>query len=123
MLPIVKRANQAEIEAACLKRSDTIWPAVVPLRLTMNERVKSNPENQPFIEFLLRVGEGREPMVQVGEHRDYVRIPNEHVFTPAPPAANAQPETIERQFVRAIYPGIEERELLPDFASNIDYSQ
>lgn len=61
------------------------------------------------------VAQGREPAFQVGEHQDYVRIPDEFIFTPTNPAKNAAQGTTEREFIKAIYPVIEEGELQPAF--------
>ncbi|KAF9343930.1 hypothetical protein BGX34_006210, partial [Mortierella sp. NVP85] len=52
-----------------------------------NMRVANNPENEPFVKFSLRAGEGSEPTVQRG-HQDYIRIPEQHDFRPDPPVGN-----------------------------------
>lgn len=74
VLPVVPRGGREEVVGASLRRSP-LWRHAVPLRLTINMRLRrddsegGDAESQ-FSEWLLRVGEGREPMWG----RDLIRI-------------------------------------------------
>jgi hypothetical protein len=43
----------------------------------------SGPTSQQFAEFVLRIGDGREPTFSTEQHQDYIRVPSEMVFQPA----------------------------------------
>lgn len=107
--PVVPRGSQTQIENSSLKFSN-FWPQVETLKLTRNMRVADDPENDEFVRFLLRVGEGREPTISVNGHDNLINIPNQHVFRPVPVDS---PEG-EKQFIRLIYPDIEYQALDPD---------
>ena len=66
-LPVIPRGLRGEVVAACLKRS-YLWPDVVVLRLTTNERLRRDGltaadrlSTGAFAEKLLRVGESNDP--------------------------------------------------------------
>lgn len=107
VLPVVPKGFQRQIEDACLKNSK-IWTSVTTLRLIKNMRVVESPECRPFVEFLLRVGDGQEPTTDAG----LIEIPDEILFKANVSGTN---ESIEKQFIRAIYPGISNGGLHPDF--------
>lgn len=101
--PVVQRATQRQIEDASLRFSK-FWPHIESLKLIENMRVAQDPQNEEFIQFLLRIGEGREPTVTSGQHNDYIKIPTQFVFQPVPPNPNDGPE---KQLIRTIYPGLD----------------
>ena len=88
--PVVLRASPAQIKLMCLNASDTVWPHVQTLRLTTNMRT----QDEEFAQFLLRVGEGREPTVTFGEQNDYIRIPDRFLFQPKVVTADISPEKL-----------------------------
>lgn len=66
-LPIIVRGSRnATIDASLVK--STLWQNITKLKLVTNMRAR---EDAPFIEFLLRIGEGREPNV----YEDSIEIP------------------------------------------------
>lgn len=66
-LPIIVRGSRSEtIDASLVKY--TLWQNIRKLKLVTNMRER---EDTPFIEFLLRIGEGREPNV----YEDSIEIP------------------------------------------------
>lgn len=67
-LPIVVRGSRSSTTGASLV-SSTLWGYITKLKLVSNVRAK---EDGPFGEFLLRIGEGREPNI----FEDNVRIPS-----------------------------------------------
>jgi hypothetical protein len=77
---------------------------VETLILSQNMRVAAHSENQHFVDYLLRIGEGKEPTVASGVHGDYVKIPDEYIFLPTSTIESNPPE---KQLIREIYPGIE----------------
>jgi hypothetical protein len=111
VLPVIKRASQSQIESACLKKSE-LWTFVEAIKLTENMRMRAadNHDNSHFADYLLRIGEGREPAVEKDDHEDFVRIPDESVFYPVQGS-----ESPEKQLIRAIYPNIDNTELQPAF--------
>lgn len=116
VLPVVRNGSQQQIEDACLKNSKDIWSAVQTLQLTENMRVANSPQNLSFIEYLLRVGEGREPTVSDGPSFDHIRIPESHVFTmPCQQTNNADPYTPEQHLIRAIYPDLDNEDIPAQF--------
>lgn len=112
VLPVVKRGAQSQIENASLKNSEAIWPFVETIKLTENMRMRAAPGNSHFVDYLLRIGEGREPTIEKDDHEDFVRIPDETVFTPV---QRSEPDSPEKQLIRAMYPNIENAELQPAF--------
>jgi len=106
--PVVLRASPAQIKLMCLNASDTVWPHVQTLRLTTNMRT----QDEEFAQFLLRVGEGREPTVTFGEQNDYIRIPDRFLFQPKVVTADISPEKL---LIQEVFPGYQEMQLLPDF--------
>ncbi|XP_021750714.1 ATP-dependent DNA helicase PIF1-like [Chenopodium quinoa] len=68
ILPVVPKGTKAQTIDACLVRS-TLWTHVQLLRLTQNMRSIHDPE---FAAFLLRVGDGCEPIVD--EHM--IKLPS-----------------------------------------------
>lgn len=66
-LPIIVRGSRnAAIDASLVK--SMLWQNITKLKLVTNMRAR---EDAPFIEFLLRIGEGREPNV----YEDSIEIP------------------------------------------------
>ena len=102
VLPVIPRGTQAEIENACLKNSE-IWRSVSVLKLTENMRVNRSPAASEFAEYLLRIGEAREPTVAFAEVADYIRIRDEMAFVCSPPADPV------RELLRHIYPDFRTR--------------
>jgi hypothetical protein len=110
ILPVVRRGSQAAIEDACLN-SSALWDHVRVLRLTENMRVtRTDPLSQGFVEYLLRIGNGTEPTESVGQIDDCVRIPSYCVFNPSP---SDDPDSSEKELIRAIYGGIGKQILTP----------
>jgi len=111
VLPVVVQGSQSQIEGACLKMSSTIWPKVKTLKLTRNMRVKVDGSNDfSFVDFLLRVGEGKEQTFSFDNSDDYIRIPDHILFTPH--GANLNDEH-EIQLIRTIYPNISNGNFAP----------
>ena len=61
-------------------------------------RVNRSPAASEFAEYLLRIGEAREPTVAFAEVADYIRIRDEMAFVCSPPADPA------RELLRHITP-------------------
>ena len=81
-LPVVgKRQGRAGIVSKTIQKCD-FWPSVQLLRLTINERVRQNGNDdqaQRFSNFLLQIGEGKVPFhPELGPN--IVRFPDEYVF-------------------------------------------
>jgi hypothetical protein len=111
-LPVVPRGSQTQIEDSCIKNSPGIWPYVEALKLTENMRVKQNPQNEPFTQYLLRIGDGREPTENSKSHKDYIRIPDEYIFSlPKTMRSNKSPEEC---LIEEVYPNIRDDELAPE---------
>jgi hypothetical protein len=71
VLPVVRKAGRSQVVAACLNRSEPIWPEVKVHKLHSNMRVRrllaegdeANAQRQhEFAQFLMRVGNGEEPI-------------------------------------------------------------
>lgn len=76
ILPVVPRGNRADTVAACITNSP-LWPQFRIMPLTINMRVhlstgSTQGELSRFSEYLLRVGEGREPT----SASDAITLPN-----------------------------------------------
>jgi ATP-dependent DNA helicase PIF1 len=67
-------------------------------------RVAQAAQNEEFIRFLLRIGEGQEPTVTSGRHNDYIKIPAQFVLHPIPLNTNGGPK---KHLIRTIYPGLD----------------
>lgn len=90
LTPVVKRANKQQIIAACMKNSP-LWKNVHELHLVKNERMRL--ENQDFIEWVQRVGDGTEKEYpEIGPN--LIKLPKEICST----STNVQ------QFIEEIYP-------------------
>jgi hypothetical protein len=61
ILPVVERGGRAQTVRACLKRS-SLWPHMRHLSLRENMRIANGDGSAEFAQFLLRVGDGREPI-------------------------------------------------------------
>ena len=99
--PVVQRGSQAQIENACLRFAQ-FWPNVETLKLTENMRVVQDPQNEAFIQFLLRVGEGNEPTFISNSQDSFIRIPDQYIVHPIPPNTTDQDEvnSSEKQFIQ-----------------------
>ena len=80
VLPVVRRGRRHQVVDASLKRS-VLWTQIRVRNLTTNMRVMmSSGENQAelaqFAEYLLRIGDGREPCVE-GLGSDFIKIPDD----------------------------------------------
>jgi len=115
--PVVPRGTQSQIEQASL-RFASFWPHVETLKLTENMRVVQDPHNDAFIQFLLRVGEGREPSVTSGSISSLIRIPDQYVFRPIVPDDPNLLHSAEKHFIRTIYPGISTGPLSPEIMAD-----
>ncbi|XP_043211412.1 uncharacterized protein LOC122375900, partial [Amphibalanus amphitrite] len=79
ILPVVKRGGRAEVVDACLK-SSPMWPRIDTMELATNMRALNGDDQAgEFANFLLRVGDGRLPVVA---QPDSVQVP-ELVVSPA----------------------------------------
>ncbi|KAF8928079.1 hypothetical protein BGZ58_009892 [Dissophora ornata] len=79
--------------------------------MCQNMRVKeNNAYDRAFIDFLLRVGDGTEPAVHSGDEADYIRIPDDILFTP-----RGQPidDSHERDSIWKVYPDISTTDVDP----------
>ena len=81
-LPIVPRASQDQIVAACINRAN-FWPRVKCLKLTINMRVQNieaqglnSSASQLFSQFLLDIGEGK-IVEEVVDQKKVIRLPQE----------------------------------------------
>ena len=102
ILPVVPRGTPSDIENACLKNSD-IWRFVSIMPLIENMRVHRSPNARHFAEYLLAIGEAREPTVAFGGQSEFVRIADSMTFVSAP---STEPV---REFVRLIYSDLQSR--------------
>jgi len=59
----------------------------------------------------LRVGEGTEPILRAEEYEDYIRIPDDIVFTPLGEPIN---DSHEKQLIREVYPDTTKVQLSPE---------
>lgn len=103
VLPIVHGASPEHTVQSCLLYAD-FWPYVTQLALTRNMRVEAAPENQWFVDYLMSIGDGTIPVVNM--HSNYVHIDDHLLFTPETPSPNKPVESVDRQFIHAIYPNI-----------------
>ena len=79
ILPVVKRGGRAQVVDACLK-SSPLWPRVDTMELATNMRARNGDDQaDEFADFLLRVGDGRLPVVAAP---DTIEVP-EPVRSPA----------------------------------------
>ncbi|KAJ9566736.1 hypothetical protein OSB04_002702 [Centaurea solstitialis] len=69
VLPVVRRGTRAQIVDSSLRMSP-LWPTIKKIRLTLNMRALSDPW---FSEFLLRVGDGNEEVLD----ENFIRIPDD----------------------------------------------
>ena len=113
ILPIVVKGSPSQIEVACLKNSP-LWAVdkITTLKLKVNMRVSKDENQKPFVDFLLRVGEGTEPTFKIGSTSDFIHIPDDFIFTSA--FQDNRPPT-QTQFLHAIYLGIDKKVLDPTF--------
>ena len=80
VLPVVVRDTCEQVVDACLKSSD-LWKHFQSLKLSINMRVQqqNNIEQKNFVDFLLRVGEGKEPIhLDIGD--DIIKLPDDIVL-------------------------------------------
>nr|XP_043633213.1 ATP-dependent DNA helicase pif1-like [Erigeron canadensis] len=95
VLPVIKKGTRAQIVDSSLRMSP-LWPGITKLRLSVNMRARTDPL---FSDFLLRVGDGEEDMID----GNFIRIPDEMTI----------PYTIESEtrskedLISAIFPSIE----------------
>ncbi|GJJ68098.1 ATP-dependent DNA helicase PIF1 [Entomortierella parvispora] len=102
---IFRAVDKGQIENGSL-RFASLWPDVQVLRLTENMRAGQNPENADFCQFLLRVGEGREPSILQDPPRSTIRILDRFIFRPIAPDDPNLTLHAEKQFIRTLYPGM-----------------
>ena len=100
ILPVVPKGTKHEIEAACIKYSTAIWPHVRTFRLTVNMRVR-DAADRDFAEYLLRIGDGREPTVAHETVTDLIRIPASMVLS-----ADVSGEELVTQLLHRVYPDL-----------------
>ncbi|XP_021866617.2 uncharacterized protein [Spinacia oleracea] len=93
ILPVVPKGTKAQTIDACLVRS-TLWRHVQILRLSQNMRSRNDEE---FAAFLLRVGDGCEPMV----HENMKKLP------PSLCVTNGNQNSID-SLVHEIFPNLTE---------------
>jgi len=101
--PVVQRGSKAQIENACLRFAE-FWPQVEILKLTENMRVLQGPGNDAFVQYLLRIGEGREPSISKNGRDSYIRVQEQFVIHPIVPSVDSN---TEKHFIWTIYPGID----------------
>lgn len=83
-LPVVRHGERARIVAITLKRWN-LWPTLRQFHLRENVRIRQHANatgddgnrHQEFADFLLRIGEGREPSTTHNRHNDYNTLPDE----------------------------------------------
>jgi hypothetical protein len=98
ILPVIPNGTEQDIVNSCLKNSQ-LWSFIRTIKLTINMRVQKDNENdataRDFVQFLLRVGEGKETALKEMEYDDYILIPCEFVV-----------QGDEEAFVKLIFPNI-----------------
>ncbi len=84
VLPVVKQGTHPQIVDAAINKSK-LWENVQVLKLKINMRVQRltgnlSNEAKKFSEFLLRIGEGKEPSLKIDDDPDpYINLPKEMV--------------------------------------------
>ena len=80
-LPVIQNSTKQQILKACIVNS-YLWRKCTVLQLTENMRLDSrslSPSNREelrmFAEWLLRVGSGIEPYIQIQNEANYIKIP------------------------------------------------
>jgi hypothetical protein len=96
-LPVIRRANRAQLVQRIIK-SSVLWaPAFTTLSLTVNERVRRHEGDRDsllaFTNFLLQMGEGRLP-VNRNISESSIKIPEQYLFN----------GDSDEAFVKHIYP-------------------
>lgn len=79
VLPVVRHGERARIVAITLKRWN-LWPTLRQFQLRENIRIRQHAiatgddgnQHQEFADFLLRIGEGREPTIANDRHNDFI---------------------------------------------------
>ncbi|XP_043228033.1 uncharacterized protein LOC122384558 [Amphibalanus amphitrite] len=90
ILPVVRNGGRPQVVDACLK-SSPLWPRIDRMELATNMRARNGDDQAgEFATFLLRVGDGRLPVVT---EPDTVQVP-EQVVSPA----GSLPELVDRIF-------------------------
>jgi ATP-dependent DNA helicase PIF1 len=110
-LPIVVHGSQSDIEGASLKQSSILWIHITILPLTRNLRIGKDIQHQPFIDYLLRIGNGTEDTYSDGINHDYVRIPNNVILTTT---GENMDNNYEKQLIRATFPEINTPNISPN---------
>jgi ATP-dependent DNA helicase PIF1 len=78
-LPVVLRANRAEIINASIKSSN-IWFHIKTFSLTTNMRLSSESNNK-YAEFLINIGNGTQETQTIDNLNDYIQLP-ENIWMP-----------------------------------------
>ncbi|KAF9993923.1 hypothetical protein BGZ80_007995, partial [Entomortierella chlamydospora] len=78
--------------------------------------VKQNLQKEPFTQYLLRIGDGREPTEKSKSHRDYIKIPDEYIFNP--PEAMRGGKSLEECLIEEVYRNIKYDELASEILQN-----
>ena len=78
ILPIIRHGERAAIVSSTIKRSN-LWESFSVMHLTENMRVKQmgnvdHVQQTVFSDYLLRIGNGREPTTNDSLHDDFVNI-------------------------------------------------
>jgi hypothetical protein len=110
-LPIVVHGSQSDIEGASLKQSSILWKHITTLPLTKNLRIGNDTQHQPFIDYLLRIGNGTEDTYSDGINHDYVRIPDNVILTTT---GENTDDNYEKQLIRATFPEIDTPNISPN---------
>ena len=84
ILPVIRRGQRPSLVAACMKKSP-LWQHCQVMRLTTNMRVLNSVNSTDHLlehaRWLLNLGEGKIPRVQVGEYTDAIELPPEMVVS------------------------------------------
>ncbi|XP_024993067.1 ATP-dependent DNA helicase PIF1-like [Cynara cardunculus var. scolymus] len=93
VLPVVRRGTRAQIVDSSLRMSP-LWSSIKKIRLTLNMRARSDPW---FSDFLLRVGDGDEEMME----ESFIRIPDDMAI------AYADKDKSKHDLIDAIFPSLQ----------------
>ncbi|XP_024974822.1 uncharacterized protein LOC112512927 [Cynara cardunculus var. scolymus] len=93
VLPVVRRGTRAQIVDSSLRMSP-LWSSIKKIRLTLNMRARSDPW---FSDFLLRVGDGDEEMME----ESFIRIPDDMTI------AYTDKDKSKHDLIDAIFPSLQ----------------
>ncbi|XP_024984081.1 uncharacterized protein LOC112520008 [Cynara cardunculus var. scolymus] len=93
VLPVMRRGTRAQIVDSSLRMSP-LWSSIKKIRLTLNMRARNDPW---FSDFLLRVGDGDEEMME----ESFIRIPDDMTI------AYTDKDKSKHDLIDAIFPSLQ----------------